>query len=47
MKFLHTADLHIGKSIFEFNMLEDQRHILQEILHIAKEEQVDGILNLF
>lgn len=44
MKFLHTADLHIGKSIFEFNMLEDQRYILQEILDIAKEEQVDGIL---
>lgn len=44
MKFLHTADLHIGKSIFEFNMLEDQKYILQEILDIAKEEQVDGIL---
>ncbi len=44
MKFLHTADLHIGKNIFEFNMLEDQKYILQEILNIAKEEQVDGIL---
>ena len=38
MKFLHTADLHIGKSIYEFNMLEDQRYILQEILQIADEE---------
>ncbi|MBR2036322.1 MAG: exonuclease SbcCD subunit D [Lachnospiraceae bacterium] len=44
MKFLHTADLHIGKSIYEFNMLEDQRHILQEILQIAGEEKVDAIL---
>ncbi len=44
MKFLHTADLHIGKSIYEFNMLEDQRHILQEILQIAKAEKVDAIL---
>lgn len=44
MKFLHTADLHIGKSIYEFNMLEDQRHILEEILQIAREEQVDAIL---
>lgn len=44
MKFLHTADLHIGKNIFEFNMLEDQKYILQEILDIAKAEQVDGIL---
>ena len=44
MKFLHTADLHIGKSIYEFNMLEDQRYILQEILQIADEEKVDAIL---
>lgn len=44
MKFLHTADLHIGKSIYEFNMLEDQKHILQEILQIAEEEKVDVIL---
>ena len=44
MKFLHSADLHIGKSIYEFNMLEDQRYILEEILRIAREEQVDGIL---
>lgn len=44
MKFLHTADLHIGKSIYEFNMLEDQRYILQEILQIASGEKVDAIL---
>ena len=44
MKFLHTADLHIGKSIYEFNMLENQRYILQEILQIAGEEKVDAIL---
>ena len=44
MKFLHTADLHIGKSIYEFNMLEDQRYILEEILRIATKEQVDAIL---
>lgn len=44
MKFLHTADLHIGKNIYEFNMLEDQKYILKEILQIAKEEQVDAIV---
>lgn len=44
MKFLHTADLHIGKSIYECSMLEDQRHIMQEILQIAKEEEIDGML---
>lgn len=44
MKFLHTADLHIGKNIYEFSMLADQKYILREILQIAKDEQVDGIL---
>ena len=44
MKFLHTADLHIGKSIYEFHMLEDQQYILQEILQIAEAEKVDAIL---
>lgn len=44
MKFLHTADLHIGKNIYEFNMLEDQKHILQEILQIARDEEVDAFL---
>lgn len=44
MKFLHTADLHIGKSIYEFHMLEDQQYVLQEILQIAKTEKVDAIL---
>lgn len=44
MKILHTADLHIGKSIYEFNMLEDQKYILKEILQIAKDEQVDAIV---
>ncbi len=44
MKFLHTADLHIGKSIYEFNMLGEQQYILQEILQIASGEKVDAIL---
>lgn len=44
MKFLHISDLHIGKRVNEFSMLEDQRYILNEILRIAKEQKVDGIL---
>ena len=44
MKFLHTADLHIGKTLFEFPLLTEQREILRQILQIAVEEQVDGVL---
>lgn len=44
MKFLHTADLHIGKKLFENSLLEDQRHILQQIIEIACREKVDAVL---
>ncbi|NLZ81546.1 MAG: exonuclease SbcCD subunit D [Clostridiales bacterium] len=44
MKFLHTSDLHIGKVVNEFNMLEDQKHILKQIVSIAVEEKVDGVI---
>lgn len=44
MKLLHIADLHIGKRVNEFNMLEEQRFILEQILKIAKEEETDGVL---
>lgn len=44
MKFLHTADLHIGKKIFELSLIEDQKYILNQIIDIACKEQVDAIL---
>ena len=44
MKFLHTGDLHIGKIVNDFSMLEDQRHILQEIVGIAKTEAVVAVV---
>lgn len=44
MKFLHTADLHIGKKIFELSMIEDQKYILSQIRDIAVQEQVDAVL---
>lgn len=44
MKFIHLSDLHLGKRIHEFSMLEDQRYILDEILDIADREQPQGVL---
>lgn len=44
MKFLHLSDLHIGKRVYEFNMLEDQRFILEQILGIADEYRPDAVL---
>ena len=44
MKLLHLSDLHIGKRVYEFSMLEDQRYILDEILGIVNQEKPDGVL---
>lgn len=44
MTFFHLADLHIGKAVNRFPMLEDQRHIFGQILAAAKAEGPDAIL---
>ena len=44
MKLLHLSDLHLGKSVHEFSMLEDQEYILKVILSIADEEKPQAIL---
>ena len=44
MKFAHISDLHLGKRIHQFSMIEDQKYILEKIVEIVKEEKVDGIL---
>lgn len=44
MRFLHLSDLHIGKRLNEFSLLEDQAYILGQILEITKSEQPDGVL---
>lgn len=44
MKLIHISDLHIGKRVNEFPMLEDQKYILRQILAIADAQQADGIM---
>lgn len=44
MKFIHTADLHIGKSVCEHSMLDEQRHILARILEAVDSEKPDAVL---
>lgn len=43
MKFMHLSDLHIGKRVNEFSMLEDQKYILSRILSLVEEERPDGV----
>lgn len=44
MRLLHTADLHIGKTVNDFSMLEDQKYILNQIKNIALYNKVDGVV---
>lgn len=44
MKLVHLSDLHLGKRVNEFSLIEDQRHILNEILKIIDAEQPDAVL---
>ena len=41
---MHLADLHLGKRVNGFSMMEDQEYILNRILEIIEEEQPDGLL---
>ena len=44
MRFLHISDLHLGKRVNEFSMLEDQAYILEQILTIIDAEQPQAVL---
>lgn len=44
MKLMHLSDLHLGKRLNEFSLLEDQDFILSQILNIAREQQPDALL---
>ncbi len=44
MRFLHIADLHLGKIVNDFSMLEDQKYILEQISGMAEANQVNGVV---
>ena len=44
LRFLHLSDLHLGKRVCEFSMLDDQRYILEQVLSLLDAQPVDGVL---
>lgn len=44
MKLIHLSDIHLGKRVNEFSMLEDQAYILKKILAVVDEEKPNGVL---
>lgn len=44
MKFIHLSDLHLGKRVHDFSMIEDQRDILMKILAVIDDEAPDCVI---
>ena len=44
MRLIHLGDLHLGKSLGDFDLIEDQRYILDRILEIVDKNDIDGVL---
>ena len=44
MRLIHLGDLHLGKSLGDFDLYEDQKYILDRILEIIEKKDIDGVL---
>ena len=44
MKLIHLSDLHLGKRLREYSLMEDQKYILDRILSIIDAERPDGVI---
>ena len=44
MRLVHLSDLHLGKRVNEYTMLEDQEYILKKILGIIESEKPDSVI---
>ena len=44
MRLLHTADWHLGRLFHNLSLLDDQRHVLDQLIEIIDRENVDAVL---
>ena len=44
MRFLHLADLHIGKKLYEYSLLDDQKKVLEQALQIIDDCRCDEVI---
>ena len=44
MKLMHIGDLHLGKSLGDFDLREDQEYLLERLLDIVEKHGVDAVL---
>lgn len=44
MKFIHTSDWHIGRQFHNVSLLDDQRHVLEQLINYIEQESVDALV---
>ena len=44
MKLMHIGDLHLGKSLGDFDLTKDQEYLLDQLLGIVEDQAVDAVL---
>ena len=44
MRFLHTADGHLGRHSYNVSLIEEQAHVLRQFVKLAKDANVDAIV---
>ncbi len=44
MRFIHTADWHLGRIFFQVHLTEDQAHVLDQLVELAKETKSDAVV---
>ncbi|SHI49762.1 Exodeoxyribonuclease I subunit D [Butyrivibrio fibrisolvens DSM 3071] len=44
MRLMHLSDLHLGIKVYEFDLYDDQKYMLDQLIDIAREKSVDGIM---
>lgn len=44
MKILHTSDWHLGKSLYEFSLLQDQQYMIEQLLLLLEKEGVEAVI---
>lgn len=44
MKLMHIGDLHLGKSLGDFDLTQDQEYLLDQLMEIVDKHAVDAVL---
>jgi DNA repair protein SbcD/Mre11 len=44
MRFIHTADWHLGRSFYNVSLIDDQAYVLNQLIDLARETQPEVLI---